>query len=296
MDNDSIAIDHQHTATVGGGGGNVTADIGPSQQPQPQHEHDTIDPRRVNETDASVSAATTTTSLRKSALQDNLDQKGQHAYYFAHAHRANGPAWDGKIEPKLLSRSSSNNNNNDLSVTDQLDAATISSSSSSQKTSFDYRRSNITTYAFHDDGGAKIKLYLHLKRVGEQCTEDDVTLDYTNRTLSFTLRNYQNYECVLNNNNNNNNRKNQNVTVDPSQGNDNDPVDNNDMAVEPQILRFGRLWGDISNATVRIRADTIILTLTKTDPTLGEWPTIHDPGITAAATATDASTDHHEVV
>lgn len=31
-----------------------------------------------------------------SALRDNIATKGRHAYYYAHSHKANGPAWDGK--------------------------------------------------------------------------------------------------------------------------------------------------------------------------------------------------------
>ena len=41
-----------------------------------------------------------------SALRDNIARKGKNAYYFAHAHKANGPEWDGKVEPKLLSKTS----------------------------------------------------------------------------------------------------------------------------------------------------------------------------------------------
>ena len=62
------------------------------------------------------SAAATTTEHQqaeeeqeeRSALRDNIELKGKNAYYFAHAKTANGPKWDGKIEPKLLSTSSSN--------------------------------------------------------------------------------------------------------------------------------------------------------------------------------------------
>lgn len=38
-----------------------------------------------------------------SALGENLQRKGKNAYYYAHSHGANGPAWDGKEEPRLLS-------------------------------------------------------------------------------------------------------------------------------------------------------------------------------------------------
>ena len=31
-----------------------------------------------------------------SALRDNIASKGKNAYYYAHSHKADGPAWDGK--------------------------------------------------------------------------------------------------------------------------------------------------------------------------------------------------------
>ena len=31
-----------------------------------------------------------------SALRDNIATKGKNAYYYAHSHKADGPAWDGK--------------------------------------------------------------------------------------------------------------------------------------------------------------------------------------------------------
>jgi hypothetical protein len=45
--------------------------------------------------------------MAESALRDNIDTKGNNSYYFAHANTPNGPVWDGKEEPKLLSRQNS---------------------------------------------------------------------------------------------------------------------------------------------------------------------------------------------
>ena len=158
--------------------------------------------------------------FRKSALQDNLERKGKNAYYFAHAHKASGPAWDGKPEPKLLSSHLSN------------DGHRVSTNSS-----FDYSKSNITTYAFLDDG-AKVKLYIDMENIGEKCSDDDITLDFTERSLSFAIQNYK---------------------------------------PEPQILCFGKLTADISAATFRIKKDKAIITLTKVDPE-NNWYTINDKG------------------
>ena len=172
------------------------------------------------ETEESLPASITEEEQRKSALQDNLERKGKNAYYFAHAHKATGPAWDGKAEPKLLSRHSS---------TDGHKVSQIST--------FDYTKSNITTYAFLDDG-AKVKLYIEMENVGEQCSDEDVTLGFTERSLSFLLQNYK---------------------------------------PEPQILSFGRLAADISAASFRVRKDKIIITITKVDADK-VWHTINDKG------------------
>jgi len=160
-------------------------------------------------------------SNNKSALQDNLERKGKNAYYFAHAHKASGPQWDGKPEPKLLSKQES-------TVGHRV----------SQNSTFDYSKSNITTYAFLDDG-AKVKLYIDMENVGEKCSAEDVVLDFTERTLSLQVHNYK--------------------------------------QDEPQILRFGKLTADISTATYRMKKDRLIVTLTKVDKDT-EWHTINDKG------------------
>jgi hypothetical protein len=222
-----------------------------------------------NDTDESTAA------LRKSALQDNIERKGKNAYYFAHSHKANGPAWDGKVEPKLLSRMSVSS----ITESDNIDS-TISKPTET-KSSFDYSKSNITTYAFLDDG-AKVKLYIDLENVGEQCTDNDVALEYTERTLSFKLQNYKNSkQLVLGAVNGTNGDNDPNVETDAGP-----TISSSSSSSPPQILCFGRLCEDISNATYRIKKDKIILTLTKLDASKA-WATINDQG---------TSTDHHEVV
>jgi hypothetical protein len=144
----------------------------------------------------------------KSALRENIELKGKNAYYYAHGHKATGPKWDGKAEPKLLSRQSS-----------------VEGHRVSKTLSFEYYKSNITTYAFLDDG-MKVKLYLDMEGVGAKCTAEDVKLDFTESSLCLVINNYK---------------------------------------AQPQCLSFGKLTADIKNATFLKKKDKIILTLTKTE-------------------------------
>jgi hypothetical protein len=147
-------------------------------------------------------------SRSSSALRDNIARKGSHAYYFAHAHQANGPQWDGQPQPRLLSRGST---------------LTSETSSSSHHSS---TASNITTYAFHDNGN-NVKLYVALEHVGERCSDEDISLDYTETSLSLMVRNYQ---------------------------------------PQPQCLRFGKLTAPIQSATWKKKDHRLILTIVKQEP------------------------------
>lgn len=125
-----------------------------------------------------TNAETTTEEPALSALQDNIAKKGKNAYYFAHSHKASGPTWDGKKQPKLLSKESS-----DLAR--------------SVRSSFDVHASNITSYAFADEP-LKVKLYVEMEGVGDKCSaEDDVTLDFTETSFSLVVRNYKEEEQRL---------------------------------------------------------------------------------------------------
>jgi hypothetical protein len=145
---------------------------------------------------------------QKSALRENIERKGKNAYYYAHGHKADGPKWDGKAEPKLLSRQSS-----------------VEGHRVSKASSFEYYKSNITTYAFLDEA-MKVKLYIDMEGVGEKCTGEDVQLDFTESSLSLVINNYK---------------------------------------PQPQCLSFGKLTADIKNATFLKKKDRIVLTLTKAE-------------------------------
>jgi len=111
-------------------------------------------------------------SMLKSALRDNIERKGKNAYYFAHANKPNGPEWDGKPEPRLLSRQESQEGH-------QV----------SKNSTFEYYKSNINKYAFLDDGN-KVKLYIDLEGVGDKCVDEDIQLDFTENSLCLVVKNY----------------------------------------------------------------------------------------------------------
>ena len=142
----------------------------------------------------------------KSALQENIERKGKNAYYFAHAHKATGPKWDGKAEPKLLS------------------SRALSADETRMKgSSFEYHKSNITDYAFSDEQKS-VKLYITMEDVGEKCTEEDISLDFTESSFSLVVKNFKDV---------------------------------------PQCLSFGRLTSAITNATYKKKRNRIIVTLKK---------------------------------
>mmetsp|Transcript_3534 Transcript_3534/g.3909 ORF Transcript_3534/g.3909 Transcript_3534/m.3909 type:complete len:159 (-) Transcript_3534:797-1273(-) len=98
-----------------------------------------------------------------SALEENIGNKGKHSYYYAHSHKATGPKWDGKPQPRLLSK---NNSPEDCY---------------NSKTSFDTNNSSITVYSFSDEN-SKIKIYIPLA----VSSADDVTLKHDCESFALT--------------------------------------------------------------------------------------------------------------
>jgi hypothetical protein len=105
-----------------------------------------------------------------SALRENIRRKGKNAYYFAHENTPQGPAWDGKPEPKRLEDAGDGNS----SVHVRLER---------KQSSFDIYKSNITKYAFAD-GDKSVKLYIDIQ---ETLTPEDVSLEFTEESLSLVL-------------------------------------------------------------------------------------------------------------
>lgn len=191
--------------------------------------------------DSGASPDATTTSA--SALEDSIATKGNNSYYFAHKHKANGPKWDGKVQPKSLSK-------DDMEALSLVDPTKLLKESG-KVSSFAYYKSNITSYAFLNEDKV-VKLYITLEGIGEQCTEDDIRLDWNESSLSLVIKNYHK------------------PTTTPK------PEDKGGSA-EDRCLSFGRLTAKISNAKFKLKPDKIILTLRKEKPGV-EWHTVNDKG------------------
>lgn len=186
----------------------------------------------------------------RSALQDNIERKGKNAYYFAHAHKATGPKWDGKIEPKLLASNSNVSN--------------VSSTASMSKLSL-MAKSNITNYAFLDDG-KKVKIYVNLPGVGE-CDTSNITIDFTERSLCLTVKDYIIPSPTATAVSKDDEEDSGELIVDsapspPEEETIKDIVEE-EMRKEDRCLTFAKLYGDIEKVTFKKKADKVIVIITK---------------------------------
>ena len=192
-----------------------------------------------------------------SALRDNIERKGKNAYYFAHAKTANGPKWDGKIEPKLLSVSSNISN-----------VSSVSSSASMSKLSL-MAKSNITNYAFLDDG-VKVKIYVNLPGVGN-CDDDNITIDFTERSLCLTVKDY-----AITSSSASTSKEEEDGEEDKGELiMDSAPETVKEIVEErkeDRCLTFAKLYGDIEKATFKKKPDKVIITLKKKD--VSKWNSI----------------------
>lgn len=209
-------------------------------------------------------SSTTAADLNENALRDSIDKKGKNSYYFAHAHRANGPKWDGKPQPRLLSKQAIPSNDHDSTTGEGVDPETPSNTDGIlslknlqvSKSSFAYSQSNITKYAFLDEG-EKVKLYVEMNGVGEACTKEDVSLQWDEQSFTLLIKNYPG---PLN-------------SEEEGDEGIRKPVD-----CPVRCLNLGKLYGDISDASFRKKKDRVIVTLVKRveegDDEPMDWPSI----------------------
>jgi len=114
-----------------------------------------------------MSDSVETVETSKSALAENIDRKGRNAYYYAHSHKADGPVWDQKEEPRLL-RSES--------ITADKGAAPA------------VVAAPITNYAWSDED-MKVKVYVDLPTIGE-LPKENITLDWSPSSFTLTVMDF----------------------------------------------------------------------------------------------------------
>ncbi|KAL7529370.1 hypothetical protein ACHAWF_002955 [Thalassiosira exigua] len=204
-------------------------------------------------------------SESESALADNIARKGKNAYYYAHAHRATGPQWDGKIEPRLLGTSSSNGLSSSSAAASEGGGPRPRGSSSSavgggsvggsatggvasSKAAL-MAKSNITNYAFLDEA-SRVKIYVNLPGVGE-CDDGHISLEYAERTMCLTVKDYKGPVEAK--------KEDRFELGDPAAA----EKEEEERKGEDRCLSLARLYGDIEKATFRKKADKVIITLKK---------------------------------
>jgi len=207
-------------------------------------------------------SSTTAADLNENALRDSIDKKGKNSYYFAHAHRANGPKWDGKPQPRLLSKHVISSNDPDFTAEEGVGLKTPINTNDIMplkdlhlsRSGYAYSNSNITKYAFLDEG-EKIKLYVEMKGVGEACAKEDVSLQWDESSFILVIKNYPSHL--------NSEEKEEGISTSA------------DCPV--RCLNLGKLYGDISDASFRKKKDRVIVTLVKRveeDDEPKDWPSI----------------------
>ena len=123
----------------------------------------------------------------------------------------------GGEEPKLLGRVDS----------------TVSSSTSA---AFDIHKSNITSYAFLDDG-PKVRLYVDLPGIQDACTTESTSDDEGIEPAKVNLEWTETSMCLL-------------ITNYPKTG-------------DERCLSFGRLHGAIEKGMVKTKKERLVVTLVK---------------------------------
>ena len=121
------------------------------------------------------------------------------------------------IEPKLLGRVDS----------------TVSSSTSA---AFDIHKSNITSYAFLDDG-AKVRLYVDLPGIQDACTAKSDSGGEDSEPAKVNLEWSETSMCLL--------------------------IENYPKPGEERCLSFGRLHGAIEKGMVKTKKEKLVVTLVK---------------------------------
>ena len=98
-----------------------------------------------------------------SALRENIETKGKNSYYYAHGPKIDGPSWDGKEEPRLIS---------------STNVATAIPQKKVYITSID-------SFSWLDET-KNVKVYIDWENANE-VADDSITLSTTENSVDFRL-------------------------------------------------------------------------------------------------------------
>jgi hypothetical protein len=108
-----------------------------------------------------------------SALRSNIETKGKNSYYYAHGPKINGPKWDGKEEPKLLSTGDS-----EAPSSERLRLCKA-----------------FTEYAWAD-GKKLVTVYLDFEKA-ESVPDEIITVSTTSDSITFSIDNFEGKDYKL---------------------------------------------------------------------------------------------------
>ena len=112
----------------------------------------------------------------QSALEENINRKGNNSYYYAHGFKANGPAWDGKEQPRLISKTSGDCIDN---VRQPIAIDSIS------KKVGDVQIVEFDNYAWTDDKKT-VKIYVDFDKA-QECLDEKISVSNTDNAFDFCV-------------------------------------------------------------------------------------------------------------
>lgn len=114
-----------------------------------------------------------------------------------------------------------------------------------------------------------MKIYIDLPGVGNSCQDSDIQLEYSDKSLCLTVKNYIPPSPVDKNDDDDGEME---VSDAAPTSDENEDIAKAGNQVESRCLSFARLYGEIEKATYRKKADKLVVTLMKKD--INEWSSV----------------------